>query len=358
MLQKLILLALFWPLSSGAEPLRLGALLDLTKVYAPQGQAYLRGIELAVEEINKQAPRSIEYFVEDTGFDAKNAVTGAQRLIVEKKVASLFTMSATEHKAVALMASKLKILSIALWDSSPDIESLGDYSFGFGPWTPGTGEETAKFALTRLQLKNAYIVTQQDEWSEAAGNYFKESFEKLGGQVVRFENLAAHSADFRSTVAKIGRSDADLVFCPMASNISQFIKQARQQKLSQKLITADVLTNEEISNAQGAAEGVYQLEADAPDSKRAISLFDRYLERYGKEAEQKQFVSWGYDAVIVLYDSWNRAKQIPGKPLSDAVRETKDLEVSSGIVSVSAKGSMPKFHVPHQVQQGRLITLK
>ena len=43
------------------------------------------------------------------------------------------------------------------------------------------------------------------------------------------------------------------------------------------------------------------------------------------------------------------------KAFADAVKGTRDLEVSAGKISVSEKGSAPKFPVPHQVQNGKLV---
>jgi len=338
-----------------AEPLKVGALLDLSKTYAPQGQAFLRGIELAAEEVNKATPGSAEYFAEDTQFENINAVTAAQRLISQKKVAALITMTANEQKSVVLMAKGFKIPTVALWDSSPEVESLGEYSFGFGPWTPATGEKSAEFVLSYLKGKSAYIVTMQDEWSEHTGKYFEESFQKLGGKILGFDKLAADTSDFRSTISKIRVLKPDAIFFPLSKNLSIFLKQVGQQALPQMLVTADVLRYEEIKNSQGNAEGVYHLEAAAPESDKALKLFAKYKERYGSECELKQFVSWGYDAMLILADSWKRAGQKGGKDLADAIRNTKDLEVSAGKVYVSPGGSLPKFHVPSQVQNGKLV---
>ena len=353
-----LLTFLLWPhISAIAEPFRIGALLDLTGVYSTEAQAFSRGIELGAKEVNKTNPGTIELFVEDTSFSAKAAVTAAQRLISEKKVAALITMSATEQKSVALIAKNFKVLTVSLWDSSPEIEALGDYSFGFGPWTPATGEKSAEFTISKLKAKTAYIITQQDEWSELSGNYFKSNFERLGGTVVGLDKLDPDTTDYRATITKIRASKADAVFFPLAKNVSVFIKQAEQQNLPQRLVTADLLNEEEIKNAEGAAEGIYHLSADASDSEKAKKLFSNYKSRYGEEPGLKTFVSWGYDAIMILADSWKRANQKGGAELAEAVKLTKELEVSSGKVSINERGSAPKFPVPHQVQNGKLVTI-
>jgi branched-chain amino acid transport system substrate-binding protein len=350
------------PFFASAEPLRIGALLDLSKVYAPHSQAFLRGAEIAAEEINAAHPKTgltekIELFPEDTQYNSTNAVTAAQKLITQSKVAALLTITATEHKAVATIAKNSKVLAVDIWDSSPEIESFGEYSFGFGPWTPATGEKTAEASYIRLGAKSAYIVTQQDEWSEQAGDSFQESFKKLGGTILAYDKLDPSNTDFRSTITKIRASKADLVFFPIPINISEFIKQAKQQNLPQKLITADVISNQEIKNSQGAAEGVYHMEADPPDSSKAQELYRRYKERYGTEPELKQFLSWGYDAIIILSDSWARAKAKSGQEFADAVRATTELEGATGKLSVTEKGSVPKYPVLHQIRDGNMVTL-
>jgi branched-chain amino acid transport system substrate-binding protein len=357
-MKYLLILLLLVVETSQAEVLRIGVLLDLSKVYAPQGQAFQRGIELAAKQINSERADTVEVFFEDTQFDAKAAITAAQRLIAQRKVVALFTMSATEQKAVSLMAKNHKIPTVALWDSSPEIEAIGEYSFGFGPWTPATGETSAKFAFQGLNLKAAYIVTQQDEWSEHLGDYFKAEFEKLGGRVVSYDKLDPKNTDFRSTITKIKSSSADVVFAPLPINISQFFKQAKQQSIVQKIIAADVLTDEEIQNSQGAAEGIYHIEASAPDQEISKALYENYFKQYGSECKLKPFLTWGYDAVLILAASWNRANQTGGKVFAEQIRATKNLETANGKISVSEKGSVPKFPAAHQVIDGKLILLR
>ena len=99
------------------------------------------------------------------------------------------------------------------------------------------------------------------------------------------------------------------------------------------------------------------MSADASDSEKAKTLFSNYKSHYGEEPGLKTFVSWGYDAILVLADGWKRANHKSGKELAQAIKQTKGLEVSNGKITINERGSSPKFPVPHQVQNGKLVTV-
>ena len=68
-------------------PIKVGALLELTGVFAPNGQDALDGFQLYLDEIKSQAgSRKIELIVEDTAGKPDLGLTKARKLVENDKV--------------------------------------------------------------------------------------------------------------------------------------------------------------------------------------------------------------------------------------------------------------------------------
>ena len=139
------------PLSTvrSEEEVKVGVLLALTGPYPLQGNAFREGIQLAEEEINRTGGINgirFKVLIEDTVNDPKNALTAAKKLIEKDKVSAALMSSYPEYRTGGMEFEKNKIPVIALWDSSPELDGMGDFIFGIGPWTPSSGSVSAEFA--------------------------------------------------------------------------------------------------------------------------------------------------------------------------------------------------------------------
>lgn len=179
-LQRILFLALFVVTQSAqadTTPIRIGALMVLTGQYAIQGNAFREGVELAVAEINDKGGingRKLEFLPEDTGNLPLNALTAARKLLQVDGVVVAITTSYPELATGAAEFQSKKIPVVHLWDASPDIEAMGDYIFGIGPWTPSAGEVSAKFVTRNLKAKTVVTFHINDPWSELVTDYFEE----------------------------------------------------------------------------------------------------------------------------------------------------------------------------------------
>lgn len=92
------------------------------------------------------------------------------------------TMSYPDTKIGGAEFQKARIPSIALWDSSPEIDEMGEFIFSLGPCAPSTGETASAFGHTHLKAKTAVVINTVEEWSDYVSNYFIKDFESRGGK--------------------------------------------------------------------------------------------------------------------------------------------------------------------------------
>ena len=97
----------------------------------------------------------------------------AKKLIELDKIQAGIVASYHDAKLVAPMFERAKIPLIVLWDSSPKLEALGEYTFGIGTWLPSSGEVSANFAKNQLKASKVAILNTNTEWSLDVSAAFK-----------------------------------------------------------------------------------------------------------------------------------------------------------------------------------------
>ena len=124
---------IFSPLAVQAdEPIKIGSVLRLS-AGAEDGIPAKRGVELAVDEINKAGGingRKLEVIFEDEKDSPTSAVNAVQKLInVDKVVAIIGPMTSGAALAAAPSANESKILLVTPTATSPKVSGAGAYIY-------------------------------------------------------------------------------------------------------------------------------------------------------------------------------------------------------------------------------------
>lgn len=338
-------------------PFVIGGLLHLSGEFALQGVAFREGAELAVERINAEGGirgREIKIIFEDTQYRPLLATSGAKKLSEIDKVSAVLVSTATEAKAAAPIFQKERIPTIVLWDSSPEIEALGNYIFGIGPWTPASGSKAAEFAKNDLKAQRAVLLSSNTEWSQYVSKFFEERFLALGGLIVKSVVFNPDEVDFRTTLRKVQELSPDAIYAPIDGNIVPFFQQAHRINIRAPIITSDIITEEYLQTEPKSFEGVFQTMTGEQDSAATRAVALAYERRFGRTITQSQFVGWGYDGVILIAAAARATDRDTG--LREAILATKDLTGASGIITMNSAGSAPRAVQIHKISEGKLVT--
>lgn len=358
---KVLSFCLFLSTSAVAEiksekqsPIKVGALMVLSGQFAMQGAAFREGVELAEDEINASGGingRQLKIVIEDTHGTPQGASTAARKLISVDKVNAALTMSYPDTKVGGVAFQSAGIPTIALWDSSPEIDKMGDYIFSLGPWAPSTGEEAAKFGFYQLKSKSAVIVNTVEEWSTYVSDYFTKKFESLGGKVLKRYEVNPDSSDFRTILSNIKNINPELIFAPITHNIVPFFKQLKGLNLPAKIITGAIVTKEHVQTVPDAFEGVYRSEIRDPNTDEAKRLFEKYTEKFNKGVTLPWYVATGYDAVMLISASMRNGATEPIK-LKKYLYTIKNFSGASKEITISEGGSSPTYEKIYRISNG------
>lgn len=296
-------------LKESQEYYKIGTILHLTGDQASIANAFLEGINLSVEEINKKGGinnKKIKLIVEDSQLTPLQAYNSAVKLVEIDNVDAIILASYLEGMATGHYLEENNIPSIVLWDTAKDLEEIGEYLFGMGIWTPSSGEKAAHFSYNNLNLKRMAIINNNNEWSLSVSEYFQEKFEKLGGEILFTETInPKDSIDYRTTILKLSNKDIDGVYTPITDGVINFYKQYYESGLDFQIVTSDIISYEDIIGNEMFFENIYQTLPLDPTGEVADTFIEKYQNKYNKEPTQILYNAWGYDSVYLIKEALN-----------------------------------------------------
>src|SRR5215216_2477098 len=185
-----------------ADTVKVGAALSMTGAAAVYGTAQKKGIELAVEEINKSAMLKnlkLAAIIEDDGSTKEQAINVYQRFINRDRVAVILgpTLSTTAT-AVDPIAQAAKVPVIAISNTATKgITDIGDYIWRVSLTEAQVIPGALKKAQQKLGFKNAAILYGNDDvFTKSGYDVMKKTLEEMGVKIVGTQTFAKPDRDF------------------------------------------------------------------------------------------------------------------------------------------------------------------
>ena len=279
------------------QVLKVGVIAPLTGEFAVAGEAFRRGIEIALEE---HKTSGLQFIFEDEGLlDRARGVGAFHKFATLDKTAAVFGSVVNSATAYAALADSYGMPTLVLWDSNEKIRSLGEHVFGFGYSTELAGEDMAIFARQQLGISRIAVVSVEDEWSEIISVSFIKKFQALGGKVLGHEAVQVQTTDLRSVLLKFKRLNPEALYGPLfGPSLSSFVKQARQLKFGGQLLSGDGVLENDLKLMGEDAEGLYF--AQIWWGLDAFS--ERYSQRFGQHSFRATvgLAALAYDAARLL----------------------------------------------------------
>ncbi len=273
--------ALKKPVSTGE--IKIGFFGPLSGDTAAYGEPALRGLAMAVEEINKNGGidgKEVAIISEDSKCNGKDAVSAVTKLIDVNHVDYLVGGScSSEVLAVAPIAKEKNVLLFSPFASSPQIAGIGVFRVVpsdalAGPFMAG---ELVK------DYKKMAIVSEKTDYALGLKSELAKPYLAAGGEIVADESFDTNTADFRSLLQKIKSQNPDLVFLNPQSGAAgaRLAKQAREMGIKTQF-AAFFITGEDFTS-EGAAEGTIVFDVPSlAKSEIANKFLSDYETTYGK----------------------------------------------------------------------------
>ncbi len=336
------------------EPIVLGVPTALGSI---EGRDGWMAIQMARDEINAKGgvqvgktKHKIEVYSIDTrehepGIPVQDALTAAEKLILEKKPHAIVLGNFRSEVLLSTMdlISKYKLPYICSIAMTPLMqkkvsEDYDKYKYIFrnalnAPYLAMYLGGVMGFIKKEFNFNKAYIIVQDTLWAQATGKGLDKWYKENGWEVAGFDAYALGSSDFSPSLMKVRAQNAQVIvpiFDMVQSGI--LLKQARAMQVP--ALPAGFISPIACENAWQVFEGevdgfinmVYEVgPIPVKAVPKSVAFNENFGKKWGKDARMKlsgHGPGPSYDAVYIMANAFERAKTVEPEAVVKALEQT------------------------------------
>lgn len=337
------------------EVIKIGAIIPLTGAGADYGVMAKKGMDLALEEINKEN-KVLEIIYEDSKTDAKTGVTALNKLITNDRIPAFVTFVSGVVLSTSPISEKNKIVLVNCLAQSPDIRALGPYTFST---INDANIETYQMAE---QIVNKYkkigILYSSATYGVSAKDAMVHKFKELGGEIIEVQEFKEGERNFISHIEKMKEKNIEAVYTPgVSEDIGYLLKQSYERNYKPQWYSFTAFEGDDVINIAGkACEGVIYTSTnfDKKSSEMIVKFVSQFNKKYSDEPDI--YAATSYDAVMIIGDA-----VISGKNTGEGIKKYfETMSPYTGVTGVTAfdkDGCVNKPVVFKTVKNGAFINL-
>jgi branched-chain amino acid transport system substrate-binding protein len=320
------------------------------------GDSTDKGIRLAVDEVNKKGGikgKKVSVKTLDDQGKPEEAAVAATRLITQDKVTVLLgEVASSRSLAMAPIADSNQTPMISPTSTNPKVTKDGDktrpYVFRVCFIDPFQGTVMAKFAREQKKITNVAVLRDVgNDYSVGLADFFEKKFVDLGGKIVSDQSYKAGDQDFKAQLTAIKGKKPEAIYVPgYYTDVALISRQARELGMKQPLMGGDGWDSAKLYEiSKGALDGSYFSNHYTPEDPSPViqEFVAKYKAAYGTVPDA--LATLGYDAANVAFDAMNRAKDLTGPSIRDALEATKGFQAVSGVINLDSDHNAVKSAV-------------
>jgi branched-chain amino acid transport system substrate-binding protein len=323
--------------AKGQQTVKFGFVTAYTGPGAAYGTAMKEGVDLAVEEINKDpnTKMKIDLKTYDTKLVKAEAINAVKKCIEQDKVLAIEgPMTSGEMFAAGPIAQQSKVVAFGTGTTAPGITDIGDYIFRNAIPGKMAIPITVKKAQEKLGFKKvAILYSNNNDQMVGENKIYQELFKEMGIDVVATETFADKDTDFSAQLTKIQAANPDVIaVAGLYQEGALIVKKAREMGMTQPILANNGFNSPAyIQQAGEAANGTLVATPWNAESKseKAQNFRKAFVAKYGHEPDQ--FAAQAYDAMYVMHQAAEQSGTTTDrKKFRDALAKIKDFEGATG----------------------------
>jgi len=356
----LILVVLIIAISSAAlaaDVVKIGISEPMTGAMAVGGVLCMQGYELAQEQRPTVLGKTVELILVDNKSDKVESASAVSRLIEKEGVVAVFVGYGSSCAIPGgEVADKAGIPMLSASATNPLVTYGKEYIFRCCFIDSFQGEVMARYAYENLGIKkSALLVDITHDYSVDLAKFYRDTFIKLGGEIVADVKYNTGDQDFSAQLSQIINSGAEALFFPgYFGDVALITIQGRELGYTGKYLGGDTLHNPVLMELAGeAAEGLVAstfFTEDAPvipESEKFVKLFK---EKYNETPNDVAVLA--YDAYNLMLDAIERAGSFDPVAIKDALAATKEFPGAGGSITINEIGDAIKPAIVVKVVNG------
>lgn len=322
------------------EPIKIGFLGAKTGDVAIYGLNTLKGLNMAIEELNKEGVlgRQVELVEEDNAGQKDQAINITNKLISQDKVVAIIGDPTTGITRVAgQIANSKKTVIMSAGATGTNVVEIGPYVFRDTLLDSIAAPATMKYVIQEKGWKNVALITSKNnDYSVSLSKIFSDAIKANGGNIVIEEFIQDKDTDFSGQITKIKAANPDvIVFSGYYTEGALIMKKAREVGIQAVMVGGDGLQGDDLMKIGGAAvEGSisyagFSPEQPTPNTEKFINAFKA---KYNNELPDL-FAAQGYDALMIIAKAIKDANSADPEVFKDTLAKTKDYDGVSGTIT-------------------------
>ncbi len=194
----------------------LGSIQDLSGPLAGFGKQIRSGMQLRVDELNEQggvAGRKIKLLVEDSGYDPKRAVLGAQKLVNQDKIFAMVGHIGTAQNLAAMPVQfeKNVVNFFPVTAAREMYEPFHRLKYSFAATYYDQIRQATPRLVKEKNAKKVCSIYQDDEFGLEIQRGAEDGLKSLNITMAEKTTFKRGSTDFSSQVARLKAAECDFV---------------------------------------------------------------------------------------------------------------------------------------------------
>ena len=344
----------------GPLSVKVGVVQSLSGAGGVYGVTVVRGIELAVREINASQDRfTFSVDVEDDQSAVGPGVSAFELFSTGDYTAIIGpTLSNVAFEALK-QAQQARVPVLAATTTALGITDAGDYVFRVALTEDVVVPAAIKAVSDRSPVRNAVLVLESsDAFSRSSADAMRKGIAAVGARLVAEVDLSS-PGDPMAALAGLDAQEIDtFLVTPLVEQSARVVAAIRGAGFAQKIIGGNSFNTLDIARQAGPAiEDAYVGAAWNIDSNEPLSraFVAAYSGAYGSAPDQ--FAVQGYSSVYLLLDALERAGSTDAAALRGALASARSVETPLGPVTMSPSRDALHQPVVQQYRGGRLVVL-
>jgi branched-chain amino acid transport system substrate-binding protein len=309
-----------------------------------------RGIELAVEEVNRKngvvvagSPRRVKVLTFDDQASPEVAHSVVSRLASDTSVTAILGGNRSAMAlAGAYVCQKQKVPMISPSATDPRVNTVGNFIFRTCLTDSVQGNVMARFAQADLKARTAaLIVDTSSGYSVSLAQGFATTFRSLGGRIVAEAKFDSADPTFGRHLDELKQKEPDVIFIPgMYFQAGSLARQLRDAGVNSTLLGGDGWDSPRLAEIGGeAVSGSYFCTHFTSSNPRVESTrFARAYERK-YQGPPDGMAALGYDTARLLLAALSRARSTSHADLQASLAKTHGFTGATGSINLDAASS-------------------
>lgn len=345
--------------------IKIGGNIELTGGVANLGKQMLNGIQLAIKQTNAEGGvlgKKLVLVLADNKSEAAEAINAATKLITQDKVVAVLGPGSSSNALAAVQVAheyKIPLLTPAGTNERITTSDGKVRPFAFRACFIDSfqGRVMANFATKSLGAKSAVIYEDSSsDYSKGLASVFAATFVQNGGKILGKEAFLQKDQDFKATLTQIKFLGPDTIFIPAYyEKAGKIVRQAREMGIVIPLLGTDGWDDPQIVEIAGESAMNHTYFSNHYSVQDKDPSVVKFVEAYKREynIEPGSMAAMGYDAGLMLVDAIKRANSTDPVKIAFALEQTKNLPVSTGIITIDGTHNPVKSAVVIEMKAGK-----